>query len=396
MQDISETSQSFQPSTLLISLDFDGCTDSPESREALAKYIADYCQENRQYTEVIVAIGSLRQSIYTDLSNAISNSRFFAGRLLSTYVLLTEFVEKLVEKIAENGLIISVTPETFLTADLYNSLNPGDTFELMKASDYVEISGINEFRQTPVNDMLGRNISFYSLDEFNDWLEENINYLSEDEKARFLSSWGTSVEEFDEYVEYVKSTQITRLQLKDTAEKHVSMLEKTGPLAFSNGDSFHYDDTDKCLTLYILYQHIHRKYRKTFDSMHFDDRKDLLNIMETFYLRHNHLILERSSLINVEWNAYEMTPSRGVKIVGTGTANPDYQIDAKEIARKCLALGISSTQYIQVYFDKKKEEEAQRSIFSGFSGLTIHRPVARRANQTQLKTTIDSFSNQGF
>ncbi len=116
--------------TLVVGIDFDGCSNTEAAREKLKTFIVDFVQENPDYKKLIVCIASLRQSVWLDFVGAAqSKDGFFE----TCSILGTDFFEVLKASV---GASIEVFFEPILTYDVYHNLLPGTTFEAMQDVDY--------------------------------------------------------------------------------------------------------------------------------------------------------------------------------------------------------------------------------------------------------------------
>jgi hypothetical protein len=361
--------------TLILSLDFDGCTDTPEARDKLIDTIHAYCLEHPQYSEIVLVIGSLRQSLFSDLNNAIMNSVHFEGELLSCSILLSEFAEKLSSKLnTTEEEKIKVISEPLLASDIYNDFEPGTTIDLIKEINYKEFIGTDRFQYLPVCDFFGKNVSYFTKENFEEWYSSTIGYLDEATKNRFFASWGINQEEFDSFVELMDTLHLPQIQVTNKNGRDLVVIEKTGQLRFSGGDLFYFDDIAKCLSLYIIKHHLAIKFAKNFDLLHVDDRIDLLTAMDSYFNDNTYVIPRGCTFRGLEWNAHEMEAKYGAKILGTGDINPDYIKDSKSIANICLKYSYSSIQQIPEYLKAKKLESIAFIDRDNYPAIKIIRP----------------------
>ncbi len=375
--------------TLVLSLDFDGCLDTPDSRENLIDYLFQYCRANPQYTEIIVVIGSLRQSIHSDLYNAHLNSDLLEGELLSCSVLLTEFVDALSDRLNSGNRKIKVTAEKLLVSDILNNLEPGTMYDLISNSNYKEMYGIDKFRDIGIVDYNGCNISHYSKSQFERWYDINVAGMLDEYKDNFMFRWAVSADDLEDYKTFMDDFRVEQYSVTDKDGNFLVVLEKNGQLSFNPGDSLHFDDTDKALTLYVIYQYLAHKHDKNFDVLHFDDNVQLLNRMCSYFRMNRNLILDESRFLAIEWNSYEMVALPRSIIIGSGSCNPNYVLDAKVIARQCVDNRLSSMSYMHTYLNSRKAKRkndcqmlgasASESFHSGF-----FRPVPVRARPLDL------------
>lgn len=125
--------------TLVLSLDYDGCTDTKAARKKLIDCVCALLRERRHITQVKVLIGSARQSLYIDFMNALNHSsKRVPGHeaYQSVRVLGEEFIQALQQAInatlpADNLPVVEFIP--LLTGDVYNRLAPGTVFQRLNA-----------------------------------------------------------------------------------------------------------------------------------------------------------------------------------------------------------------------------------------------------------------------
>lgn len=335
--------------TLVLSLDFDGCTDTPEGRTNLIEYITDYCKRNPHYENIHIAIGSLRQSAYSDVNNAHMNSIHFAGRVQSCEILLGEFVTELESKLTdeiENPPLVNKME--LLTADIYHNLAEGSTLELIrsKLNDYKTLYDFDGFRTIDIVDKHCRNISYFNVDQYEEWHENEYKHLEDNEKIKYLSGWSISLDEFNEYHEWRESFEEIIWNLQDLDDNTINALSILGPMEIASSSTFHFDDVSKCLTLYNLFQHMYEKIKTTFDLIQVDDKTDILENIEKHYIKNRHHIPRGCNYQSLEWISHrnfrlENARSRTI-ICGNGRANPDYANTVRNIAKDCLMRGICS------------------------------------------------------
>jgi hypothetical protein len=116
--------------TLVLSVDFDGCSDTKYARNALIHRIADFVR-GTSYQKIIICIGSMRQSVWIDFLNAMQTNREEVYQ--SCRILGLDFIEALQPHLDKN-IIISF--ENILTYDVYNQLPSGTTFSFFQQANY--------------------------------------------------------------------------------------------------------------------------------------------------------------------------------------------------------------------------------------------------------------------
>lgn len=113
--------------TLVISLDFDGCSDRAFSQEAILNHIVESSKHIEDLTRIVLMIGSLRQSLFLDILNARNNSQY--PNFISCTSLYEEFLPRVRESVVPS---IEIIFDTYLQCDSFNQLEPGTTFEVMR------------------------------------------------------------------------------------------------------------------------------------------------------------------------------------------------------------------------------------------------------------------------
>ncbi|MDF1647121.1 MAG: hypothetical protein P1U61_09160 [Legionellaceae bacterium] len=116
--------------TLVLSIDFDACTDTENTRKQLLNRIVNFISEYPQYKQLIVCIGSARQSIWLDFFNATQKRQ---ERYQSCCILGVRFIDELQTALGQD---ITVSFEPILTSDVYSELPLGTTFSFMKTTRY--------------------------------------------------------------------------------------------------------------------------------------------------------------------------------------------------------------------------------------------------------------------
>ena len=81
--------------TLVASIDFDGCADTPQGKAQIIRDILAFIAQYPTVKHIVVMIGSLRQSLRCDLINAEINQEHHDGKLLSCHDIGAGFIEQL-------------------------------------------------------------------------------------------------------------------------------------------------------------------------------------------------------------------------------------------------------------------------------------------------------------
>lgn len=140
--------------TLVLCLDFDGCTDTPDARARLINYIIGLLKRKQIYKHIMVVIGSLRQSLDLDIANA---ARFYYknnNAYVSCSLLGTDFIARLSDNLLKYFGEDSPTIEfhNLLLSDVLNQLKTGTVFNLMLKNLYADdkIEVINQIGERVV------------------------------------------------------------------------------------------------------------------------------------------------------------------------------------------------------------------------------------------------------
>ena len=78
--------------TLVLSIDFDECSENQSARDSLKKWTIGFINANPQYKKVILFIGSARQSVWVDFLNAKKSD---VATYLCCSILGSEFTPRL-------------------------------------------------------------------------------------------------------------------------------------------------------------------------------------------------------------------------------------------------------------------------------------------------------------
>lgn len=386
--------------TLVLSIDFDGCTDTPEARAKLIEHFVQYCKTNPQYKNIYIAIGSLRQSAPSDLNNAQMNSRHFNGELHSCSVLLGDFVEQLKARLAEE-ITDEKPPEVIkmelLMADIYHDLPEGETLKLINSKDYSAIYNLADYRSIGItSSTYQRNISELSADEYSNWYYSEFDYLTEREQDEYLKSWTLSREEFENYHEWRDDWQATIWDQTNLNNKKINALSILGPFHLAHSQSFEFDDVSKCLTLYNLFQHMYRKTAKPFDLIQVDDRTDLLGDIEAHYLDNQHQIPSGCTYRGLEWLNYpgfDVTYTENRPLIsGTGTPNPNFANTVKYIAKDSMVRNITSQLALALNIPKPKPAVTYRGLLAPKPRRNVGIRLIPQANDSDSKASSSGMS----
>ncbi|MCH9756432.1 MAG: hypothetical protein K0U37_04475 [Gammaproteobacteria bacterium] len=339
MQERQEIQADHTAETLILSLDFDGCTDTLKARNKLIQFMTQYCIEHPQYKTIAIAIGSLRQFVATDYYNARMHYARHGNKLISCSLLLNEFTQALStclqQTLFENAP--TVKRITMLTSDIFNHLEIGTTFKEMNQAVYHQISSRRDFQSIPVQDRFGRDISQLTQKEFQTWSNDLMIEYDDNELDLFLSSWSVSIDEFEDYKEWREDWRPSELTVQNQLGSRLSLLVTEPNGAAHEGHSVLFDDTSKIMTLYILHHFIMNRINKPFDLLHFDDRTDLLDPIDSFYQAHPTLLPKGARYKSIEWNTdVNFNPSLTTvrpTIQGIGPFNPNYANSVQAIAK---------------------------------------------------------------
>jgi hypothetical protein len=154
------------PKYLILSLDFDGCSDRPFSQQEIINHVKKTCLENPTIESIYLIIGSLRQTAMLDVGNAQRNSEH--PHYLSCTTLYDVFLGQLHRRISKLGL--ERTPSVhfcpLLMNDIYNHLETGSTFKAMQnifTWPSLQIARIqNNTHELLVRNQRGENINILS------------------------------------------------------------------------------------------------------------------------------------------------------------------------------------------------------------------------------------------
>lgn len=341
MQNMQEINHRDIPDTLVLSLDFDGCTDTPEARNKLIEFIIAYCSARPYYKFVAIAIGSLRQSVLTDYYNAVIHYKTHGNQLVSCSLLLNEFAKELAVCLrkALNIRAPKVQRINLLTSDLFNDLEIGTTLKQMEPSTYVKMRTVECHRPIPISiqDTSGNEVSELTQEQFQAWYNQLTCEYDEAGVKSFLQSWSVELEQFEEYKQWRDTWQPSQITAQNKFGQQISLFTTELNQPSYPGNSIKFDDTSKILVLFVLHQFVANKIKKAFDTLHLDDRTDLLYPIDLFYQTHPTLLPLNSAYQSVAWNSDEDFDASQVKmgpvILGKGPVNSMYESDVKEIVQ---------------------------------------------------------------
>jgi len=114
---------------LSVVLDFDGCTSTVEARSRLIDHIKDISENSPKITEIDVSIGSTRGTSFMNDFNAYYQHSFGSLEPMSCAVLGTNFIGELIKSFKPRNLKISF--DGLLLGDILNNLSYGASFKLM-------------------------------------------------------------------------------------------------------------------------------------------------------------------------------------------------------------------------------------------------------------------------
>lgn len=257
---------------LVLCLDFDGCLDDPESWTTfILAYVLPHLDTEQELNEILVCIGSLRQSVALDILNARRNAEFNAGKLQTCAILGAEFCSQLKESIdneygAEREINVDFCP--LLASDVYNQLFPGTTYEAMKSACY------------------------------------------------------GSLEPKEEFV------------VKNLHKKPISLLAPVHIAPGADGYSFECADVSKIMLLYMFVHHISviRPFAKKMNFRFIDDRKDLIDGAGDFFSGNTETLPSFCSFQGLQFIAHRLMDRTEI-VAGTGFVNRSYAQDLWRVAR---------------------------------------------------------------
>lgn len=302
--------------TLAVSFDFDGCTDDEEARRRWIVYLCELLRANRQIQHLKVFIGSLRQSVFIDVLNAVSKGLQGDLSYQSCKVLGVELIDQSRHAIAQAfGAAPPPTIEfiPLLNSDVLNQLEVGTTFHCLN-------QGTNTFLGEQLRFLVGvlqqegKIATDISLEEINARISTHHEAFN-----AHLTSLG-----------YTHTDNHLPVRRRDGSE--VSLLHSRGVL-YDPGTSCSFEDQMKTTTIWLQAQYLdattHNKYALLFS----DDRADILASLTTFYKNNKSLLPERCYFHGLQFADYEgsdtLRPTHNLRflapIQGTGLANPQYE-----------------------------------------------------------------------
>lgn len=114
---------------LILSVDFDGCSDNAHGRHKIIEDARCFVNQHPTIDEIVVIIGSLRQSLFLDKYNAIDYANYHHASLVSCKLLGESFVFELKQALPPH---LNIHFDPILTSDIYNQLQAGTTFQAMQ------------------------------------------------------------------------------------------------------------------------------------------------------------------------------------------------------------------------------------------------------------------------
>ena len=327
------------PEVLVVCIDYDGCTDTKEARSRLIRRIVDIALQNPNYKNIIITIGSLRQSVALDFSNAHMYYEADGSQYVSCAVLGTEFMGEL--NMAIHAAFVDKTGQppliefnSQLTADVYNDLELGTPFSQFDASLY------QSWRQTrgpvhlPVNDVFG-----FPISAMND-LDYRMWQVTRDPLASLTNKHtGEPIPLNDEwdYLRWRETRHPAEHSVLDREGKPVSLFEWKEAQSFGASTSVAFDDPSKLLMLYMFMHDAAMRLgpHKRFTFNFVDDKLAILKNTAQIFSLYPHLIPHTCTFQGLEMHSGESAPphyySTGI-VQGTGKINSDYKMDMRHVA----------------------------------------------------------------
>ena len=390
MKSLHEINHRDIPDTLVLSLDFDGCTDKPEARQKLIEFIIDYCSTRPHYKFVALAIGSLRQSVLTDYYNAVTHYKTHGNQLVSCSLLLNEFAQELAVCLQKslNTRSPKVQRINLLTSDLLNDLEIGTTLKQMDPSAYARMLTVEYHRPIPISiqDTSGNEVSEFTQEQFQAWYNQLTCEYDEAGVKHFLQSWSVELEQFEDYKQWRDTWQPAQITAQNKFGQQISLFTTALNEPSHPGNSIQFDDTSKILVLYMLHQFVANKIKKAFDTLHLDDRTDLLDPIDLFYQTHPTLLPLNSAYQSVAWNSDEDFDASQIKmgpaIFGKGSVNSMYEHDVKEVAQafrlnSCpLPIEVANKLIAQCTKQKSPSPEKSSASIPDVAKLSCPKPIS--------------------
>ncbi len=260
--------------TLVLCLDFDGCTDRSAARNKLLDTIIAFLKKNDAYKHILIVIGSLRQSIYLDISNAArfydKNGQSMISCSLLGGVFITDLLLRLKQQFTSNCPTVEFHP--LLLSDVCNELTTGSTYNLMDQALY------------SIHQRLVITTTMRSKNRYGEVVE--------------LCHW------------------------QPGKNLRASCLE--------------YVDESKTLMIYMFMHDIALKlgHKSRFRLLFVDDRQDILDDLLSFYSHHAELIPFTCVFQCMKYNSREMNALFSKKIFGENRINAAFQDDLREVMEK--------------------------------------------------------------
>lgn len=325
---------------LVLSLDFDGCLDTEASQEKLIEFIIQYCKQKPQYQTIAIAIGSLRQSVFTDFHNAAIYYEDRGGNYVSCSQLLNTFTASLALRLEAEfkDAAPAIKKINMLNADLFNRLPIGTTLQYMDSNIYHQFMHQHEIHSIQIQDGYGHSISTYSQQAFETWYED-LKMLHDNESLEcFLRGWGLELTDLEDYAEWRQGLPNHHVTITNNDGEAITLLEVDAFQYYSKGNSIHYDDCSKHTQLYNLYHYLYSQMKVSFDLLHFDDVQSILNDFEQYASSHPNFLPVNCSFQGVDWcsHTHYTVPSMLARpvIYGHGPFNENYAEDTRQIALK--------------------------------------------------------------
>lgn len=177
---------------LVLSVDFDGCSDNAHGRLKILTEVQAYLQHHPNIQKIVIIIGSLRQSLFLDKYTAIDYAAYHNSSLVSCKLIGESFLEDLRRSLPSN---IHISFDPLLTSDIYNHLQAGTTFQAMQtyfSRDIKEVSHVVSNKHGELIDLLlypqptTKDLQLQGSRELIDFTKISIMYLQMQHMANLM------------------------------------------------------------------------------------------------------------------------------------------------------------------------------------------------------------------
>ncbi len=279
---------------LVISLDFDSCTDTKAARSWLMTWLIDYLLEHEEITDVEFHLNTARKTVWEDYRMSRQYVKFHRGLFSCSQLersFMPWFQENLESAFAEAGKEApKVRFERLVLGDVLNQLHSGTMLDHMQESRYQQ--------------------------------------------------WSLAKTQGEHTVLTVPGQHSQGVVLYDSEELYDAYAEKT------------YVDTSKFLTMYMHLQNIANRSQLGGNTYHIkmlDDRPDILHEVQERFSGAPQLLPEHCTLQTIHC-CIDKGPRHAIPkplsevaiqndvIHGTAAANPDYAEDIRAVVKAMQAV----------------------------------------------------------